>query len=260
MSLLTRRHDPSVPQRTIPEAKITWLGDPIRGHRYGRHRDTEYMVEMRPSDPEAFVADANERLVSFRHVEMIDGSPWPTNTYHRAFPTPTGTYAKLVGRKARKADDTTPRAWDRLATLPLMQRREPMRMATGPAASAMDRVVHMPSVSEQEQEALAGAVDMVRGNRYRKLIEVGGNTPPERSVAGLVGYLQDRGVSLELARGRLIARSVKPIRADLRELIEQAEELIVGHLRGQAVLCSQCAQAAVTVVFPSAPACAEHAQ
>ncbi len=65
---------------------------------------------------------------------------------------------------------------------------------------------------------------------------------------------------LELTRGRLVARSRNPIRVDLRELIERGHELIVGHLQGKPVICSTCAEPAVTVVYPDAPMCAEHAQ
>jgi len=46
----------------------------------------------------------------------------------------------------------------------------------------------------------------------------------------------------------------------VKALIEQAEKLIVGHLRGQPVLCVSCAEPAVAVAFPRAPMCREHAQ
>jgi len=74
---------------------------------------------------------------------------------------------------------------------------------------------------------LPGAVDMVR-KQPRELIEGGGNEPPDGSVAGMIAYLEGRGVELKLARGRLVARSRTPIRAELRELIEHADELLVG--------------------------------
>lgn len=71
--------------------------------------------------------------------------------------------------------------------------------------------------------------------------------------------MESRGIALTVARGRLVARSVKPIHAEERLLIELAEELLVGHLSGAPVLCVECQQPAVTVVLPRAPACAAHA-
>lgn len=257
---LPKRRDPGVPARTIPEDKFSWLGKPIGGRQYGRHRDSEYAVDIRPAELDAFTAGPGEIIVSRKHIEMIDGSPWPSTSYHRGFPVATGTYAALAAKARRPKAEQSPRAWDRLGALPLMQRREPMRLATGRSSPMLDRMPVLPAISSDEQEALAQALDMADRTSQSQLIEVGGNEPPERSVAGVIAYLARRGIDLELVRGRLLARSRLPIRVDLRELIEQAEELIVGHLQGKPVICSSCAEPAVTIVFPQAPMCAEHAQ
>jgi hypothetical protein len=70
--------------------------------------------------------------------------------------------------------------------------------------------------------------------------------------------LSGRGIELTLARGRLLARSRSPIRFDDRELIDKARELIIGALRGTPVMCSRCAEPAVSIAYPDAPMCAEH--
>jgi hypothetical protein len=84
--------------------------------------------------------------------------------------------------------------------------------------------------------------------------------PPDKSVAAMVEFVEERGVELSLARGRLLAKSREPIRADLRELIDQARELIVAHLQGKPVLCSLCPAAAVTIAAIDAPLCQDCAQ
>jgi hypothetical protein len=255
---IAARRDPSIPQRTIPEAKVRWLGDPIGGYLYAESQGTEYAVEIRPADLEAFVAQPNEILISRRTVEDIDGSPWPTIGHHRAWPVKAGTYAGLLAKAPKPETEKPLRAWDRLAALTLMQRREPLRFVTGPPSAGLELFEALPATSEQEREALAGAVDMLNRTSPRSMLAVGGNEPPERTVAGMVAYLAQRGIELTLVRGRLLARSRTPLRADLRELIEQARELIVGHLKGQPVMCGQCAEPAVGVAFPDAPLCASH--
>ena len=259
---LPTRRDASIPKRTRPERDFDWWGA-VAGRRYGTAKKggQEYAVDTAPADLDAFTPQAGEILVSVGHVEMIDGSAWPSTTYHRGFPVASGTYARLTARRRRRQPETDKlRTWDRLAALPLMQRREPLRMATGPAASPLDRMVDLPAVSTQEQEALAGAVDLVQRNERRRLIAGGGNEPPERSVAGIIAWLTERGIELSLARGRLVARSKTPLRADLADLLDQAEELIAAHLQGWPVMCSSCAEPAVTLVLPRAPMCDRHAQ
>ena len=258
MSLLSARRDPSVPKRTVAESKVRWLGEPINGYRYAEHKGTEYAVELRPSDVEAFVPQPGEILVSQKTVEMFDQTPWETIGYHRAWPVAAGTYAGKLAKPQRPKADPPLRAWDRLATLDLMQRREPLRFVSGPPSAGLEKFEAVPATSEQEREALAGAVQMLDRNSTRSLIEVGGHEPPERTVAAMVAYLARRGIELTLVRGRLLARSRTPIRADMRELIEQARELIVGHLQGKAVICGQCAEPAVGIGFPDAPLCASH--
>lgn len=242
----------------IPEREFRWLGA-VRGFQYAERKGRQYAVELHGSDPMSFTPDPNEISIARKHTELIDGSPFETIIRLRAWPVPTDTYAKLTSSRKKAEADKPLRAWDRLAALPLMQRQEPMRLVTGPAPK-LDELPALGAVpSPGEQEAMAGVIDQVL-KRPHKLIEVGGNQPPERSVAGIVAYLQQRGVELSLARGRLLALSRTPLRADVRELIEQARELLAGHLQGKPVLCSSCSEAAVTVVFPDAPMCAEHAQ
>ena len=245
----------------IPEAKVRWLGR-HDGYEYGEHNGREYAVSTRPADVGSFSADPDERLIARRSVELLDdGEQMVTTVHHRAWPVKPGSYAKLA-RTRKPADRDKPmRGWDRLAALPAMQRREPMRLATGPAPSMLDGLVGMP-LSGTEQEAIAGALfDQARHNSKSTLIEFGGNSPPERSMAALVAWLAERhGIELTLARGRLRARSVKPIRADLQALLDQVQELIIGHLQGRAVMCGDCAEPAVTIASVNVPACAEHAQ
>ena len=88
---------------------------------------------------------------------------------------------------------------------------------------------------------------------------MGGHEPPDRTPAGIIAYLSGRGIQLTLAHGRLVARCPSPIRFDDRELIERAEELIVGLLRASPVMCSSCGEPASTIAFPHAPMCKEHA-
>lgn len=258
MSLFSQGPSADAVSRTVPEATIDWQGPPLRGHQYGRHRGTEYVVDLRPTDAETHVAQPGEILVSRKRVELLDdGGGWETATLHRGWPVEPGTYAALAGKR-KKPGEKPMRAWDKLQTLAVMQRREPLRMATGPATSAID---NLPALGADQEEAVASVLDFAHRKTTRTLIEVGGNEPPQRSVAALVEFVEQRGVELSLARGRLLARSRTPIRSDVRELIEQARELIVGHLQGKPVMCCECAEPAVTIAYPDAPMCAaKHGQ
>jgi hypothetical protein len=241
----------------LPEREFTWLGV-ARGYKYGTRKGREYAVDLHGSDPTSFTPDSDEIAVARKHVELIDGSPFETVVRMRGWPVPTGTYAKLAATRKKPDADKPMRAWDRLAALPLMQREEPLRLVTGPAPK-LDQLPALTAIpSPGEEQAMAEIIEQA-SKRPTKLLEIGGNEPPERSVAGIVAYLERQGVELSLQRGRLLARSRAPIRVDLRELIEQTRELLVGHLQGKPVLCSLCSAAAVTIAFPDAPVCAEHA-
>lgn len=253
------RRDPAIAQRMVPESKVKWLGDPVAGHQYAMHDGREYQVELHSADPGAFTPQPGELVISRRKLEMVDGTPWESTGYFRAFLVKPGTHDRLVA-KVRKPDAEKPlRAWDRLATLRAMQRREPQRIVAGPQASSVDMLPALPAQpSDEEQALIAGTVDLAERGNPRTLVEVGGHQPPQRSVAAMVDYLASRGVELSLIRGRLLAKSRTPIRTDDRELVEQARELIVGHLRGQPVICGECAAPAVGIRFPDSPACGTH--
>jgi hypothetical protein len=175
---------------------------------------------------------------------VIDGSAYEHHQTHRAVPVPSGTFAALQAKVRKPAPEKPMRAWDALASLPVMQRREPLRLPTAPAG--LDVTVDLFKAHHGKQAPVP------------PFIEINGNEPPERSPAGIIAHLANRGVELTLARGRLVARSRNPIRADDRQLIDKAGELIVGHLRGQPVVCSECAESAVSIAYPDAPMCAAH--
>jgi hypothetical protein len=237
----TTRRDPDVVRSTVPEGKLTWLGR-LGGHDYASYQGREYIVDAYPSNPEDFSRTPGQLFIMRIRHELIDGSAYEHHATHRALPVPDGTYASLLA-KVRKPDTEPPmRTWDVLATLPLMQRREPLRIPTAPASS----------ITVGALKAQLGPVGPL------PVIEVGGNQPPERSPAGIVAYLGSRGIELSLARGRLLARARKPIRAEDRYLIERTEELIVGVLSGSPVACSLCAEPAVSIAVPRAPMCAAH--
>ena len=240
----TTRRDPSAVQRTISESKLRWLGRAPDGYDYAEHGGKEYAVDIHLSpDPGDYVRQPGEILVMRVHRELIDGSPFEHHGTHRAFEVAPGTYASLAVKADRRPVEKPMRAWDALSTLPALTRREPTRIATVPPAS-------LPEV---------GLLKTLMGAKADPgIIEFGGHQPPERTPAGIIAYLERRGVELSLARGRLLARSRNPIRFDDRELIEKAAELIVGHLRGSPVLCSLCAESAVTIAYPDAPMCTAH--
>lgn len=260
-TFMSPRRDPSVPARTIPEGKVQWLGDAVAGHQYGVHNGQEYAVDVRPADPEGFIAQDGEMLVNRKFIEEFDGSRIETVLTHRAFPVASGTYAALAARRTpRKARRDQPRVWDRLARLSAMQRREPLRLATGPATSAMDRLGALPTPpTKDEQRALGEVVDLARTTGQRELISVGGHEPPQ--PGGFVAYFLGRHIELTRTRDdRLIARSGSPISADDLELLDLAEPLIVGELGGPVAPCSLCDQPATSIAIPRAPVCAQHAQ
>jgi hypothetical protein len=62
-----------------------------------------------------------------------------------------GTHAGLVAKTRKPVADKPLRAWDRLAALPVMQRREPLRMVTGPPSSTLEQLGELSVTSEQEK-------------------------------------------------------------------------------------------------------------
>lgn len=254
------RRDPNVVARTINASKVTWLGR-IGDSDFGTYGGREYQVDVSPSDPENYSRRTDELWVIRVTHEQVGGSDFEHHSRHRALLVPSGTYQRFAEKAAARPVAEKPmRSWDALATLPVMQRREPVRVSVNRSASALGVLETLPAQSEQEKAVIAGAVDLLDRSRPPGVVEIGGNQPPDRSPAAIVEFLASRGVELTLARGRLVARSRTPIRADLRELIERSEELLVGVMRGSPVLCSSCGESATTVVFPLAPMCREHAQ
>jgi hypothetical protein len=240
---LGTRLDYKIVQSTIPEGKLKWLGRPPGDYEYATYGGAEYAVDRNSTaDLTGYNRRPGEIIVLRVERELIDGSAFEHHRMHRAWPVESGTYAALAAKARKPAAEKPLRAWDALATLSVMQRRDPERFASTPAASDVN----------------VGALKAQLGITHERIIEVGGNEPPERSPAAIIEHLASRGVELKLSRGRLVARSRNPMRFDDRELIEKAEELIVGVLRGQPVICSTCAEPAVSIVFPHAPMCAEH--
>jgi hypothetical protein len=246
----TRRGlDPTAAQNTVAEDKTKPLGR-VGGHDYLTFDGKEYAVDVHAtSDPGEFNRRNGEIIVNRRKRETIDGTPWETTLHHRGWPVEPGSYAKLAAkqeaRRARQQAETPLRAWDVLVGL-FSSRRDPYRIVTG--ATAADPTL----------DALKAATDTKAARPA--WIEIKPQQEPERGPAGIVAYLESRGIELSLGRGRLIARSRKTLNVVDRELIERTEELIVGHLKGQPAVCSLCSELAVLVAFPRAPMCAEHAQ
>jgi len=240
----------------IPESEVTWLGA-VDGRQYGTVRCKEYAVDLTVSDPQAYTPQPDEITIVRRRVERFDdGGELVSAATSRGWPVPAGTYAKLAAKRKPTAEKKM-RGWDRLAAMPIMQRREPLRMAS--ATAALELPVLDGQLTKDQEQAMASVVELAI-KRAPSLIEVGGNTPPDGSVADMVAYLAERGVELSLARGRLRARSKTPIRADVQALLDGARELLVGHLQGKPVMCSECAETAVTIAAVDAPVCREHAQ
>lgn len=240
--MFATRRDPNIVGAMVNESKLVWLG---RGtdFDYATYKGTEYAVDRYPGNPEDYSRQRGELFVMRVRREVIDGSDFEHHQTHRAVPVPSGTYASLAAKAPKPAPEKPMRAWDALATLPIMQRREPLRLPTVPVGN---------NVTVGLWKAQHGKQPPV------PYIEVNGNEPPERSPAGIIAHLERRGIALSLARGQLLARSRTPIRTDDKALIEQAEELIVGVLRGSPLLCSLCAAPAVSLAFPRAPMCAAH--
>lgn len=246
---LIRRRDP------IDEKKLTWLGR-AGGWSYARNGNQELAVAPHPLTAESYELKDGERFVRRHHDTILeDGARMPGSVLHVAIEVEPGTFEKMA-RTRKPTGAPVARPWDVLGTLPAFQRREPTRMVSGPPARDLPLFDNPPG--EQELEAVAGVVDLAH-QQAPTIIEVGGNQPPDRSVAGIVAWLEGRGVELSLARGHLVPKSVKPMRDDVKEVIERAEALLVGHLQSRPVICSMCAEPAITIVFPRAPMCAEHA-
>jgi hypothetical protein len=242
--MIETRRDPNIVRSTVPESKFQWLGR-VGEYDYATYGGHEYAVEPFASIPGEYTPGAGELIVMRVTHEVFDGSAIERHNTHRAFRVTEGTYAERVAKLPKPAAQKPMRAWDTLSALPAMQRQEPQRLPTTPPSSFF-----------------VGALKASLGNKGnpKPFIEVGGNQPPERSVAGIVAYLQRRGIELFLAGGRLVARSRTPIRRESREglLIAAAQELLAGHLRGEPVACSECSEPAVGIVFPEAPMCAAH--
>lgn len=242
--MLGIRRDPTNVQRSVPQGKVEWLGR-SGDFDFGILGGREYAVDIRATaDPADYTRQRDEILVVKVEREVIDGSGFEHHRTYRGWPVERGTFAARQAKMRKPAGEKPMRAWDALASLSVMQRRDPLRMPINPGPSN----VHL------------GALSAQLGGKLAKLpvMEVGGNEPPDRSPAAIIAFLASRGVELTLARGRLVVRSRSPIQFDDRELIEKAEELIVGVLRGSPVMCSACAEPAVSIVFPHAPMCAEH--
>ena len=255
---LTRR-DPNIVRATVPESKVKWLGRAADGYDYAVHDGLEYAVDPHASKPEDYARRPGELYVMRVWHEVIDGSKFEHHATHRAQRVPDGTYAALDAKASKRAAEKPMRMWGVLAALPVMQRREPTRMAAGVlSASALDTLEHLPAQTQEQRQVIAGAVDLLHHHRPPAVIEVGGNEPPERGPVGWLKRLASHGVELTLARGRLLARSVKPIRFDDRQLIDKGKELIVGVLSGSPVTCSTCAEPAIDIAYPDAPMCTEH--
>ena len=249
-----RRNHEAV-RNTIPEAKLRWLGR-AGDYQYAVYSGdgSELAVDIHASpDPGDYVRQPGEILIMRIRRESIDGTEMEHHVTHRAWRVADGTYAGLKAKASKPPTEKPMRTWDVLAELPIMQRREPTRHLAIPPSSK----VTMDALKGQLGGRMTPAVAM-------PIIEVGGNEPPDGSIADLIAWLASRhGIALRLGRrdrGRLVNESRTPIRSDIRELIKRAEELIVAELQGSPAMCSDCSEPAMRPVFPSAPMCREHAQ
>lgn len=259
---MTAAPNPTLVSRTVPESRIDWLGRLI-DRQYGTYKGTEYVVDRHAASLESFTPQDGEILVQREHVALIDPddprSAMRSFSYHRGYPVASGTFASLVSGRKQRPDEKKPRAWDRLAGLDMMVKREPIRMVAG-TPSPLDKGLPPGQFSEEEREGLASLVSAARRQDTRTIVESGGNVPPQRSIRGVIDYLAQRGIELDVVGGYLRAKSEKVIRHDVAEALDRLEPLIVGELQGRPVSCAACGAPAVTVVIVSMPACAEHAE
>ena len=243
----------------IDESRLTWLGR-SNGWHYAKLGHKEFAVAPHPVEEGSHsrLKDGERYILRHGAVVLPDGASMATTAMHVAMEVEPGSWQKIAGKARKPTAEKKMRGWDRLAALPIMQRREPLRMATGPATRELPA---LPGPLTKDQEAAMEAVAAKAIKRGSSFISVGGNTPPDGSVADMIAWLAQRwGIELSLARGRLQARSEKPIRADVEALLDGARELIVGHLQGKPVMCSECAKQAVTIAAVDAPVCRDHAQ
>ena len=248
---LRRNHE--AVRNTIPESKLRWLGR-AGDHEYAVFSGdgSELAVDIHASpDPGDYVRQPGEVLIMRIRRERIENTEVEHHVTHRAWRVADGTYAALKARAPKPAPEKPMRTWDVLAELPIMQRREPTRLLGAPPSSN----VTIDALKGQLRGRMTPAAAV-------PIIEVGGNEPPDQSVASFIAWLaRNEGVALRLGRrerGRLVCESRTPIRSDIRDAIKRYEELIVAELQGSPPICSDCAEPATRPVFPSAPMCAKH--
>ena len=199
------------------------------------HDGAEVAVRRSPtSEPvqpdRLYVTEATE--------EVKHGSRHVAHLSFAARRYPAGTYAANVRRPAKRS--RAPRTWDALAAV--HEHREPARIRFEATAGAE-----------------AGVMAKAAGVEVREpWIEIS-RDGAQLSVGGLVDWLEHRGVTLEVARGHLVARSSRPMGVAERDVLSRAEALLVGFLINAPLGCVLCSQPAVTVAWPSAPVCESHA-
>lgn len=227
----------------IPEGKLSWLGA-HGGWRYAKHGSQEYAIGDLAVADESYRLKPGERFVRRRRAVVLpDGEKMPESALHLAVPVDAGTWERMASQVRSKPLNGSLRVWDALAEYRRQHsdaRRLPLRQSANPDVAAMQAELGMDGAQPWLELTPQGLADT--------------------SPAGLVSYLQARGISLSLARGRLVARSAKPINVMDRQLMERAEPLIIGELGGPKPMCSECPQPATEMVIPRAPMCAGHAQ
>jgi hypothetical protein len=228
----------------LSRADMERLGDPIGGYEYFAHGKGELAVTVRPVDPEEHSPRPGQVMVIEEKPELLeDGRKWGTRRIHRlGWEVEKGSYQREQEKRRRRQPTEDPaRPMDVLAAVPSLHRREPTRI-----------------VADRETDIHSGRLRTWIDAKSPAVIEVGGSPGVERSPAGYLAWLADRGVELSVAKGRLLATSAKPLGLEERTLIAEAEELLIGELSGKPVACSLCDVPAVSIAFPQAPVCEQH--
>jgi hypothetical protein len=225
----------------LDERKLEWLGRHA-GLSYGRHGGKEYAVAGFAVEEGSYSLKPGEVFVRrHRDVRLEDGEMIATPGLYVGMPVEPGTWQRLA--RSRPKPSGEPRTWDALA----QYRRT--------SADARRIPLRQPSADVGALKAELGA-----DGSASAWLELGAPGVADASPAGLVDYLSRRGISLSLARGRLVARSARPLNIADVQLMQLAEPLLIGALGGPKPMCSECAAEATTIVLPRAPMCSEHAQ